>query len=544
MICINNLRHHFQDFSKMQKVIHFSRMELLAKTLIFPQGWRQIVKKQMLGGASIITTTDIPNNLIFPPEIIIHIRQYLGVADILLLSMAFKAFKHLRGKSKRNIFKHTGDFEDFLFLDACENGYDNLVQSYLKRRYEVNSTIVTAAILNGKLSILEKIADKRGFDSFPFKISVLAANFGYFDIVKWAHSKSEHLNPHLKRGIVMLDIDDVCAAAATGGYIDIVDWAIQNNYPTDEKVMASAALYGQVEMVMWGLEHGLLYDESLCEGAARASKKIGINLLKTLHEYGCPWDALTLSGLAQSENIEGLIWAREQGCPWDSRVCAMAASLENLEVLKWLRENGCPWDEIVCTVAADSGQLKTLQWLRENGCPWNEETFICACQNGNLKMVIWCKENGAPMDMENEDIIRTALNNEHFEIFNWLDENGFASPDDILLDAYCIGKIDFFKKLFKTGSYNVEPSLINFIAEADDIELFKWMVENGFKLNEEYMTEIASTDNIEMFIWCVETLGAKYNFNNVLDAVRENFNDEFELYIRVNNLDEKNENSE
>ena len=50
----------------------------------------------------------------------------------------------------------------------------------------------------------------------------------------------------------------------------------------------------------------------------------------------------------------------------------------HLEVLKYLHENGCPWGEYTCRSAAEGGHLEVLKYAHENGCPWDEGTCMFA----------------------------------------------------------------------------------------------------------------------------------------------------------------------
>ena len=60
--------------------------------------------------------------------------------------------------------------------------------------------------------------------------------------------------------------------------------------------------------------------------------------------------------------------------PWlrVKEAASRAAWGGNLEVLKWLHNTGCPWDSWTCAAAAYGGHLDVLQWAREHGCPWDE----------------------------------------------------------------------------------------------------------------------------------------------------------------------------
>jgi len=60
-------------------------------------------------------------------------------------------------------------------------------------------------------------------------------------------------------------------------------------------------------------------------------------------------------------------------------LCEIASWNGCLNVLKYLHENGCPWNEICCENA--SRPVKYLKYLHENGCPWNK---LC-CENASWK---------------------------------------------------------------------------------------------------------------------------------------------------------------
>ena len=46
-----------------------------------------------------------------------------------------------------------------------------------------------------------------------------------------------------------------------------------------------------------------------------------------------------------------------------STACEMTGKQGDLEVLKYLHENGCPWDKWTCFAAAGSGHLEVLKYV-------------------------------------------------------------------------------------------------------------------------------------------------------------------------------------
>ena len=67
-----------------------------------------------------------------------------------------------------------------------------------------------------------------------------------------------------------------------------------------------------------------------------------------------------------------------------SEACAYAARGGHLEMVKFLHEKGCPWDADTTKGAAGGGHLDMLKFLHEKGCPWNEQATADAASG-----VIW-----------------------------------------------------------------------------------------------------------------------------------------------------------
>ena len=58
-----------------------------------------------------------------------------------------------------------------------------------------------------------------------------------------------------------------------------------------------------------------------------------------------------------------------------------------LDLLKYLHENGCPLSKYMCSTAAVHGHLKILKYAHENGCMWDEITCLNAAYHGHLKIL-------------------------------------------------------------------------------------------------------------------------------------------------------------
>ena len=96
-------------------------------------------------------------------------------------------------------------------------------------------------------------------------------------------------------------------------------------------------------------------------------------------------------------------WALEKCSEEKKRFCAEMAMNGNLELLKFLHEKGCPWDEVTCSQAAQYGHLECLKYAHENGCPWDRKTRLKAAKNGHFECLQYARENGGPSDEELPD---------------------------------------------------------------------------------------------------------------------------------------------
>ena len=117
--------------------------------------------------------------------------------------------------------------------------------------------------------------------------------------------------------------------------------------------------------ISWALEKCNEEKERFC---SKMAEKGNLELLKCLHENGCPWNGYTCSTAAFQGHLECLKYAHENGCPWDEKTCSRAALRGHLECLRYARENGCPWGVWTCALAARYGHLACLTYAHENGC--------------------------------------------------------------------------------------------------------------------------------------------------------------------------------
>ena len=158
----------------------------------------------------------------------------------------------------------------------------------------------------------------------------------------------------------------------------------------------AAAYFGHLLVV-----RSLPRSRSDSEATAFAALGGHLDVLRYLHEHGCPWDKLTCQYAAQGGHLEVLRYAHEHGCPLDVHACNLAAQHSNLDVLKYLMEEaGCPYQQgYICTPAALGGDLEVLIYLRQGwGEAWDEVTCAAAAHGGHLRLLRYLRKEGCPWD--------------------------------------------------------------------------------------------------------------------------------------------------
>src|SRR5690606_15548781 len=147
-------------------------------------------------------------------------------------------------------------------------------------------------------------------------------------------------------------------------------------------------------------ENIYLLSENTCSYAAKYDS---IECLKYAHEHGCKMNSYICSNAVKYGSIECLKYGYENRSSsdileWDEVLCKWAAEYDSDEILRYLHENGCPWDEETCSSAAISGSLECLKYAHENGCPWDEWVYYNASEVGSLECFLYAFENGCPWD--------------------------------------------------------------------------------------------------------------------------------------------------
>ena len=246
-------------------------------------------------------------------------------------------------------------------------------------------------------------------ESFRYEIPVVTSNW-----CLWSMSVLPARKEDEKRALIM-------NAAAFSGHMDVLD-RTQSGTPAglfNEETCAFAAQGGHLEVLKYLHEKGCPWNEETCNAAAFEGH---LDVLKYAHEHECPWHDMTCGYAAEAGHLAVLVYAHVNGCDFEiSYSCENAALGGHLTVLVYLIENGCPWYGATCSGAAAGGNLEMVKYLHAKEFPWDERTCYAAARGGHLDVLKYAHEHGCPWD---EEVCGIAFHFGHVEILKYLKDEG------------------------------------------------------------------------------------------------------------------------
>lgn len=124
-----------------------------------------------------------------------------------------------------------------------------------------------------------------------------------------------------------------------------------------------------------------------------------LEILKFLHELGCPFNSETIESTIEHQKIECFEFVLSIGCPVSSTHLCMAASKNNLQMLKILIEQGAPWTSEVCSEAASEGHLDILKYAFKHNLEWDSKTTSCASYYNQLECLRFAVNHDCPINI-------------------------------------------------------------------------------------------------------------------------------------------------
>ena len=161
---------------------------------------------------------------------------------------------------------------------------------------------------------------------------------------------------------------------------------------------------------------------------------------KVENDYRRKYPDTSCNECARSDNL-AKIESDFQG-DWDGTTCRIAAENGQLDILKYLHENGCPWDEDAILAAAKNGWFECLMYLHKEKCEVVDSSVWCEdiVRNGNLGILEYCVRNNIislTAKERQEDFCMIAAERGHLKCIEYLhDKCNVPWDEQNLFDSF------------------------------------------------------------------------------------------------------------
>ena len=260
-------------------------------------------------------------------------------------------------------------------------------------------------------------------DTAPVKFNWLELRHGCLECLKWYHSTRDPAHNPWHHNIVAWFVIE--------NHLDCLKWAIEHNCSWQgDDLLFYCIKYNRQEHLEYLVSKGYPMETKHCTQAAAFDR---IDMLKWLHEHGCPWNSDTTAYAAGHVRIETgtssckvvhrstecLEYAVANKCPLTSEAYARAAacldyenftkpeSTPDFKILEWLYKHNCPFDSDVTNYASMYGKRLAIEWLHKyqvlkqtTGPYWTEESTYSACYNNEAETLEYLLDAGCPILVE------------------------------------------------------------------------------------------------------------------------------------------------
>lgn len=247
------------------------------------------------------------------------------------------------------------------------------------------------------------------------------------------------------------------------------------------------------------------------------------------------WDAAFACVIAQSGNLEALVWATEaRRIPIDHRVACDAGTSGNLQMVDWLHaaHKEVFNSKSVARAAAGHGHFHIIRWLHSFGMEICRDTLNATARRGDFGAFLWLVQvvhvwpnqqclfhaafgSGMHKNGEHLKIIKFVRNKPVLGINQW--------PQDAFCTASVLAPIEMLKYMRNDGCDDPNPQLtLMTAAQNNRRDVIEWVLaEFGtqYKLNPRVTWSAARGGHIELLKWLRER-DCPWDFTTAQGAVK------------------------
>lgn len=187
-----------------------------------------------------------------------------------------------------------------------------------------------------------------------------------------------------------------------------------------------------------------------------------------------------------------------------------AAKGGNLSYLIEALSNNCEWNNGITN--ASINHIHILAWAKENDKVCRDRVYYYAVKNSNLKTLDWIKNDPVVWkrcysdtltDNCDTKICMLALKKDDFCVFKWLINNGFILNNKICEEVAEKNNLDLMRFIIEKG-FQLNTDICKIIARRCKFGILKFAVENGLKLDNNICETLVVRGDLKIFKWAME----------------------------------------
>lgn len=285
-----------------------------------------------------------------------------------------------------------------------------LSQLRLKSMHRKLRIVFTAGDLQVAKYLIEKI--KRNIpEEIGKELTVLAAGGGHLDCLTYLHSlqcswNSEACEVAARNGhcecLIYLhengcewSAEAVVQGAASYGHLPCLQYLVKMGCTVSSNTLLAVTYYDHVECLVYLHSLGIPW----VDFGPWAAKNDALDCLKFALEHGCIFQVHPVLAFRSTQCLQ---LVHDSGFMWTVECANIVASSDKVELLKYVHELGCPWDVSTCVACIHSDRnIDCLIYAIKHGCPCDATALFRAGEKLNIVAMEYiyssgCLDNGVP----------------------------------------------------------------------------------------------------------------------------------------------------
>lgn len=204
---------------------------------------------------------------------------------------------------------------------------------------------------------------------------------------------------------------------------------------------------------------------------------------------------------------------------WCFNICYAAACNNHFNIVIWII------NKIYNQTRNKSGNKITCF-----GKYYYKQLFHFIVQHGNTEMIEWSLNNGYSWIDISHDIIKNGLVENHKILFEHLKQYNFDTGMNIIEIIIYLNNLEFL--IWARDNHFSLCHAVNYAAKYNHFSILKWLIENGYEINDETCYRAIRYNNLKLLQWLI-IHGCEYTANMCMEAAK---NGHFEIlkWLRSN----------